>query len=313
VQDSLIWDYKNGFVVDSSTGEVVDTIYIASQYDGLRGRELADRVHYSALSEYRFAATDEVAEQIRKLKLTPTWRETYIYMKLHSDDRKSEKKLLEVFRLALAFLTKFRSVSEAEKDLVERIARDAFSLCFGRRVGLHVIAFATAYVAGKLLKIALPHNDMAKFFGLGAGDVDMALWLARELSVKYKCDRIGVVVSEIEKAASELGYPELGAVAKVLLSRCRDVLSGKSSKSMAAALLYIASTLLDKPVYVPRIARAIGVSDHNTRLLAKAIANHLGVEIKRSRAGAVASIAAPAELCREIEKIAKLAIYVKCR
>ena len=313
MQDSLIWDYKNGFVVDSSTGEVVDTIYIASQYDGLRGRELADRVHYSTSSEYRFEAVDEVAEQIRKLKLSPTWRKTYIYMKLHSDDRKSEKKLLEVFRLALAFLTKFRSFSEAEKDLVEKIARDAFSLCTGCRVRLHVIAFATAYVAGKLLKIALPHNDMAKFFGLSAVDVDMALWLARELSVKYKCDRVGVVVSEIEKAASELGYPELGAVAKVLLSMCRDVLSGKSSKSMAAALLYIASTLLDKPVYAPRIARAVGVSDHNTRLLAKAIANHLGVEIKRSRAGAVASIAAPAELCREIEKIAKLAIYVKCR
>jgi len=310
---SLVWDYKNGFVVDAETGEVVDTIYVASPVDGLEGDEREEREHYALLKQARFEAVDVVAEQIRKLKLTPTWRETYAYMKLHSDDRKSEKKLLEVFRLALAFLTKFRSISEAEKDLVERIARDAFSLCSGCRVKLRAVAFATAYVAGKLLKVALPRNDMAKFFGLGAVDVDRALWLARELSVKYKCDRVGVVVSEIEKAASELGYPELGAVAKVLLSRCRDVLSGKSSKSMAAALLYIASTLLDKPVYVPRIARAVGVSDHNTRLLAKAIANHLGVEIKRSRAGAVASIAAPAELCREIEKIAKLAIYVKCR
>ena len=310
---SLVWDYKNGFVVDAETGEVVDTIYVASPVDGLEGDEREEREHYALLKQARFEAVDVVAEQIRKLKLTPTWRETYAYMKLHSDDRKSEKKLLEVFRLALAFLTKFRSISEAEKDLVERIARDAFSLCTGCRVKLHAVAFATSYVAGKLLKIALPRNDMAKFFGLGAVDVDRALWLARELSAKYKCDRVGVVVSEIEKAASELGYPELGAVAKVLLSRCRDVLSGKSSKSMAAALLYIASTLLDKPVYVPRIARAVGVSDHNTRLLAKAIANHLGVEIKRSRAGAVASIAAPAELCREIEKIAKLAIYVKCR
>jgi len=310
---SLVWDYKNGFVIDASTGEVVDTIYVASPVDGLKGDEREEREHYALLKQMRFETVDVVAVQIRKLKLTPTWRSTYIYMKFHSGDRKSEKKLLKVFRLALTFLTKFRSVGEAEKDLVERIARDAFSLCFGCRVKLHAVAFATAYVAGMLLKIVLPRNDMAKFFGLGADDVDRALWIARELSVKYKCDRTAVVASEIEKAATELGYPELGAVAKVLLNKCRDVLSGKSSKSIAAALLYISSILLDTPVYAPRIARAVGVSDRNTRLLAKTFTNHLGVEIKRGKAGTVASIAAPAELCREIEKIAKLAIYVKCR
>ena len=151
----LVWDYKNGFVVDTSTGEVVDTIYVASPVDGLEGDERSARVHYALLKQVRFEAVDVVAEQIRKLRLTPTWRETYAYMKLHSDGRKSEKRLLEVFRLALAFLTKFRSFSEAEKGLVERIARDAFSLCTGCRVRLHVIAFATAYVCWKALEDSL--------------------------------------------------------------------------------------------------------------------------------------------------------------
>lgn len=42
----LVWDYKNGVVVDDETGEVVDQIYVASPVDGFRG-EYLDRLHYS--------------------------------------------------------------------------------------------------------------------------------------------------------------------------------------------------------------------------------------------------------------------------
>ena len=309
MQDSLIWDYKNGFVVDSSTGEVVDTIYIASQYDGLRGRELAGRVHYSALSDYRFEAVDEVAEQIRELKLSPTWCSTYIYMRFHSGDRKSEKKLLSVYKIALSILS---NIASASPDTVERVVRDAHAL--SPRADPHVLAVAAVYTAARLLGAPVDIDAVARGLGLSSIGIGKALKIALKLSRAYKCNRAEAVAKLIDRAASELKHPQLSTAAKILFKKCSNILSGRTSRVVAGGLLYLSSLLTGASVYGESISRAVGASPPNVSSMSKRIAAELGIAVTRSRAYVVVSVVVPKELCKELESAGvSLASYVECR
>jgi len=314
VQDSFIWDYKNGFVVDTSTGEVVDTIYMASHYDGLRDRELADRVHYSALSDYRFEAVDAVAEQLRKLKLSPTWRKTYAYVKLHSrnGDKKLERKLLTAYKEALSLLNSITLSTVGASDIVERVVRDAHAL--EDRADPHVLAAVAVYTVARLLSAPVVIDAVARELGLSPTDVRMALRIALRLSRDYKCNRAEAVAKLIDRAASELNHPQLSTAAKILFKRCSNILSGRASRVVAGSLLYLSAVLTGASVYAKSISRAVGASLPNMSSTLKRIATELRIAITRSRAHVVGSVVAPKELCRELESAGvSLASYVECR
>ena len=310
--EKLVWDYKSGSVIDAETGEVVDTIYAASKYDGLRGRELADRVHYSPLSGYRFEATDEVAEQIKQLKLSPTWRETYAYLKLQSaDSRKNEKGLLDVYTLSMNVLSRLVGVVKAA-DLVERVVRDAYGVDPAAKKC--VLAAAAVYTVARVLGAPVDMYDVGRELGLDTVSIGRAARIAIRLSGKYKCDRVEVVSRLIDRASSELKHPQLSVAAKALLRRCADVLSGKTSKAVAGGLLYLSSILINAGVHASAVSRAVGGSEVATCSTARKIAKRLGIEVRRSPAYVVTSVTAPQEICRELESVdIKLADYVTCR
>jgi len=317
MQDNVVWDYKNGFVVNSSTGEVVDVIYIASQYDGLRGRELADRVHYSTLHEYRFTAVDEVAEQIKQFKFSPTWRKTYTYLKLqNANSRRNEKNLLKVYMLSMNVLSRFIGVRKVGADLVERIVRDAHSI--DPVAKKHVLAVATVYTVAKVFSIPIDVYDIGRELSLDLASISRAVRIAIKLSKKYKCDKVEVISKLIDRAADELKHPQLSTVAKILLNillkKCTDILSGKASKTIAGSLLYLSSLLLNTGIYAPAISSAVGCSGAVARSTANKIAEKLGIKLHRSTAHIVISITIPQDLCRNLESTSvKLANYVICR
>jgi len=312
MQDSLIWDYKNGFVVDSSTGEVVDTIYTASKYDGLRRCENCDRIHYSPINGYRFTAVDEVAEQIKQFKLSPTWRKTYMYLKFQSaNSRKNEKRLLEVYMLSMNVLNRIVDVGKVGADLAEKVVRD---VCSSNPIDRpDILSSAAIYTVANLLGVPVDMNVIARELGLSSIDIGKALKIAMKLSEIYKCNRVEAVIKLIDRAANELKHPQLSTVAKILFNKCSNILSGKKSRVVAGGLLYISSLLTGTSVYGKSISKTVGASLTNVYPMSKKIAAELGIAIIKSKAYVVTSMLVPHNLCKELESAGiKIASYVTC-
>jgi hypothetical protein len=111
-----------------------------------------------------------------------------------------------------------------------------------------------------------------------------------------------------------LSYPdaEVAKVALTLLKYTRT--SGYGINSLAAALIYVASLLLGREVYIHGengVARYFGAVPASVSLVVRHRMPF--VRIRRTASGAVEAVELAKEVCREVERIARLSGKAVCR
>jgi hypothetical protein len=125
-----------------------------------------------------------------------------------------------------------------------------------------------------------------------------------KMSGQFKVDRKKVIASLINRYPD----PALRTVALVLLKHSR--IDGKSSKAVAAALLYLAGVITGNEVSQMSVAKFFGTHEAVVRtLLASKVVD---VGVVKSKIGIPLLLEVPRELCRELEKFAQLSPKVVC-
>ena len=268
-----IYDYKNGFVVNAVNGEVVGEIYEATPVDGFErgGHDLSERIHYEK------------------------WFEPL------------PKDMWFVFKNAALYLKNARGVAIDERLLV-KLSREAWLQVHGwfRAENRQRIAAAAAvYMYMRLLGLYTDLKEVCRGLGLGLVERSEASKVAVRLSKQFKADRAKVIASLINM------YPDplLRAVALALLRYAK--IDGRQSKSVAAALIYIASLTTGREVTQREVAGFYGIAMPSiTRLSSSKPV--VDIKIVRTKAMVPVEIAVPKEICREVEKFASLSEKVVC-
>jgi len=273
VDPGLVYDYKNGQVIDARSGEVVDTIYTATPEDGFErgGHDLPERVHYEKWFE-------------------PLPKDVWF-----------------VFKSAVLYLKNARGAAIDEKLLV-KLSREAWLQVHGLfRSGekQRIAAAAASYVYLKLAGLYTDLEEVCRGLWLGALECSAASRAALRLSTQFKPDRVKTIANLINRHPN----PVLRAAALVLLKHAR--IDGKSSRAVAATLLYLAGIITGNEVPQREAAEFFGAHEVAIRLsLAKP--SIINIKITKSRAGVPLVAEVPNEICREIEKFASLSEKVVC-
>jgi len=277
----LIYDYKNGYVIDGETGEVVDEIYVADPADGFRKSSLesyGERIHYAKMIS--------IPDDRRA-------REIYIYC----------RKILSTL-----------NITAVNSDALNKIIRSVLDIYrrYFSNIYVDAVAAAAAYLYMKsVYEKIIPVEDLCIYIS----NCKHAKFLILRASESIKIDRYNIVAMEILSFSSKT-KPEVISTAMALLRHAR--IDGKKARTAAAVILYIASILLDKDgrdISQNMIAEHFNISTNSLhyRSLEKYIE---GLKIYRysitAPGGAVEKVEIPSHICRDIERIAKLSNKVVC-
>jgi len=273
----LIYDYKNGFVIDSETGEVVDQIYVASPTDGMArssSSDIVDRYHY---------------EGVIRVPNNKYVRKAYIFC----------RKLLSAFALQDV-------VSNEELNKTIEYVLDVYRR-YAMNIKIDAAAAAAVYLyTMKFLGKAIDIDEICQYIESPCKTVR---YIILRISRDIKIDRRNIIALEI---LSFTRHPEIVSVAMALLRHAKT--DGKRSKTVAAALLYTAAIILDKDgrdISQNTIAEHFNISFIAMRK--PVLESILPVKIYRfGQGGAVDRIEVPSSICVDIERIAKLSSKVVC-
>jgi hypothetical protein len=185
----LVWDWKNGFVVNASTGEVVDQIYVLSEASGFNVRD------FDKLCEFEH------------------------YYPLLGKPVPLSKGLRRVYGKAKEFIESLGI--HVDPLLLIRIIRTACE--YSRYVDVLLPAVTHIYlrISGKFMDI----SEICKQFKIDNDTCSHAGNLVLKLSTVFKYNRISAIVQLINKYSN----PVVTSVASILLKHARiDGMSSKN-------------------------------------------------------------------------------------
>lgn len=180
-EQPLVWDYKNGFIVNSETGEVVDQIYVLSETSGFSVRG-ADK--YFEFSHF-YPLLGKPVQLSRGL------RRVYGKARGFIESLGARVDPLLLIRIILAAHEHSRYVN----DLLPAVAHIYLKMC------------------GKFIDV----SEICKQFNIDDGTCGRAGNIVFKLSAIYKSDRKSTVAQLISKYSSPLA----ASVAMVLLPRAK--------------------------------------------------------------------------------------------
>ena len=258
---SLVWDYRNGYVIDADSGEVIGEIMVADRSMSFEN-DLEDEerfVHYKVLRSY----IDLTIHQRH------TWGKVWSYLRSRNYD---------VDPVLLAKIVKqiYKSKRSASPD-VKVVSATILSL---RMSGYNVDI-----------------KQVCQEFELNEEECNQVYEVLREvfkdgMSIPAE-NRYTKILSLIDQ------YPdkEVTSLAVRLLKYAK--IDGKSSASVASTLIYIAGLLIDKNITMKSVAEFYKVSEASIRNNYKG--RLLPITVRLTNANVAEVIYVPKKICRDLE------------
>ena len=257
----LVWDYKNGYIIDADSGEVVGEIMVADPTMSFEN-ELEDELkfnHYKVLRQY----VDLTPNQRR------TWGKAWLYIKSRGYD---------VDPYILAKIVK--QIYESKRNASPKT----------KTVSATILALR---ISGYSINI----EQICRELEVDEKECNQVYNVLREV---YK-DGVPIPTenryAKILNLVNQFPDKEVTTVAQKLLKYAK--IDGKPSTSVASTLIYIAGLLLGKDITMKRVAEFYNVSEISIRNNYKG--KVLPITVTQTRAGVVTEIRIPSSICRELE------------
>jgi len=223
----LVWDYKNGCIINVITGEVVGEIMVADYTMGFEDQHEEEGVnrHYSLM--------------IPRVRLTnaqrSAWRRAWLYLKSHGYD--------------------------IDPVLLAKIIRRIYESKRGASPNAK-IASATA-LSLRINGYSVDIKQICKEFELGDKECNEVFEVIRELIKDGMPLPAENRYIKIMNMIQQFPDKEVASVAMRLLKYAK--IDGKPIASIASTLIYIAGLLIDKNITMKSIAELYKVSDASIR------------------------------------------------
>jgi hypothetical protein len=177
----LIWDYKNGFIVNTSTGEVVDQIYVLSESSGFNVRDygrLHEFEHYYPLLG-------------KPVHLSKGLRRVYRYAKEFIEDMGIHVDPLLLIRIILTAHEHSKYINDLLPAVIHTYLR----------------------TSNKFIGI----SEICKHFNIDSDTCSHARNIVLKLTSTYKYDRKSTIVQLIDRYSNHI----VSSVAKILLPHAK--------------------------------------------------------------------------------------------
>jgi len=268
----LVWDYKNGYIIDADSGEVVGEIMVADPTMSFEN-ELEDELkfnHYEILRQY----VDLTPNQRR------TWGKAWLYIKSHGYD---------VDPYILAKIVK--QIYESKRSASPKTKTVSATI-----LALRISGYSTNI------------EQICRELELDEEECRQVYDVLREV---YK-DGVPIPTEnryiKISSLIQRFPDKEVATVAQKLLKYAK--IDGKPSTSVASTLIYVASLLLSKPdITMKRVAEFYNVNEVSIRNNYRG--KVLPISVTQTRAGVVTEIRIPNKICRDLENF-RLSPKVVC-
>jgi len=257
----LVWDYKNGFIINTQNGEVVGEILYIDPTTGFEN-QLEDKIKFSHYSL-----------MIPRVRLTRAqrlaWRRAWLYLKSHGYD--------------------------IDPVLLAKIIRQIYESKRGASPNAKIASAAalSLRISGYTVDI----KQICKEFELDEEECRQVYDVLREV---FK-DGVPLPAEnrymKILNLVNQFPDKEVAAVAMRLLRYAK--IDGRSSASVVATLVYVAGLLLGKDVTMKMVAEFYNVNEVSIRNNYRG--KVLPISVSQTRAGVVTEIRIPDKICRDLE------------
>jgi transcription initiation factor TFIIIB Brf1 subunit/transcription initiation factor TFIIB len=257
----LVWDYKNGYIIDADSGEVVGEIMVADPTMSFEN-ELEDELkfnHYKVLRQY----VDLTPNQRR------TWGKAWLYIKSRGYN-------VDPYILA---------------KIVKQIYESK------RKASPKTKTASATILALRISGYSINIEQICRELELDEKECNQVYDVLREM----RKDGVPIPTenryAKILNLVNQFPDKEVTTVAQKLLKYAK--IDGKPSTSVASTLIYVASLLLGKDITMKRVAEFYNVSEVSIRNNYKG--KVLPISVTQTRAGVVTEIRIPSSICRELE------------
>lgn len=260
-ESELVWDYRNGYIIDSATGEVVGEILYADHTMGFENSlENEERfVHYNVLRSY----IDLTSYQRR------VWGYAWEYIKSRGYD--------------------------VDPYVLAKVVR----LVYGVKANAPVDAkaVATIVVALRMHGYSIDVEKVCQENGLSREECGKVFEILRELiksGVRIPAEnRYEKIMNLIQQFPDK----EVASLAVRLLKYAK--IDGKPTTSVVATLIYVAGLLLDKGITMKDLAKLYEVSEVRIRNNYKG--KILPIMVRLTNANVAEAIYVPKKICKDLE------------
>lgn len=205
---------------------------------------------------------------------------TWVARNIDARVSKEEKKVVKALKELNEFIRQVKppkSVSETAAEIVQRVVKNINV----KEQTLRKIVAASLYIAYKACGYPRPAKVFSKEIGIKEGDLWEGMRKIREVYSETK------ITPEAFEPRYYVNYivtklnlpPEVAALASELLANVKEIVSGKSPASLAAAAVYLAGILMNHRRNQSEVGSVIGQTDVAVRNSYDTIVRSLNIEV----------------------------------